>query len=110
MDKNVKLKRTVQKREDLNKVVKSQFVTFLQPEVEVDTDTVEELFRLYDKLYLEIPLEGPKSHSYLIEESSKLVTIDQEQDITPLLQEITDLRERLLQANERISELENQTN
>lgn len=110
MDKNVKLKRTVQKREDLDKVVKSQFTTFLQPEVEVDTDTVEELFRLYDKLYLEIPLEGPKSHSYLIEESSKLVTIDQEQDITPLLQEITDLRERLLQANERISELENQTN
>jgi hypothetical protein len=110
MDKNVKLKKTVQKREDLDKVVKSQFTTFLQPEVEVDADTVEELFRLYDKLYLEIPLEGPKSHSYLIEESSKLVTIDQEQDITPLLQEITDLRERLLQANERISELENQTN
>ena len=110
MAKSIRLKKTVQKKEDLEKVVSKQFITFIQPEQEVDTDTVDELFRLYDKLYLEIPLEGSKSHTFLIEESSKLVTITQQADIQPLLEEITDLRERLLEANEYISELENQSN
>lgn len=108
MAKKVKIEKTVQEKSDLTKVVSTQFTTFVQPTEEVDEDTVEELFRLYDKLYLEIPLEGSRSHTYLIEESSKLVSLEQEQDITPLLEEITDLRERLLQANERISELENE--
>lgn len=110
MAKSIRLKKTVQKKDDLDKVVSKQFTTFIQPEQEEDTDTVDELFRLYDKLYLEIPLEGSKSHTFLIEESSKLVTINQQADIEPLLEEITDLRQRLLEANEYISELENQGN
>ena len=107
MDKNVKLKRTVQKREDLDKVVKSQFTTFLQPEVEVDTDTVEELFRLYDKLYLEIPVIGEtNSHEYLIARSSELVNVDLDNEaIQPLLEEISDLRTELLAANQEIANL-----
>ena len=107
MAEKVKLERTVQEKDELVKVVRRQFNTFVQPVEVEDNDTVEELFRLYDKLYLEIPLEGDKSHTYLITESSKLVTIEQEQDIAPLLQEITELRQRLLEANEQISELEN---
>ena len=110
MAKSIRLKKTVQKKDDLEKVVSKQFATFIQPEQEEDTDTVDELFRLYDQLYLEISLEGPKSHTYLIEESSKLVSIDQQVNIQPLLEEITDLRQRLLEANEYINELENQGN
>jgi hypothetical protein len=108
MAEKVKLQRTVQEKDELAKVVNKKFNTFIQPEVEEDTDTIEDLFRLYDKFYLDIPLEGPKSHTYIITESSKLVSIEEEQDIAPLLQEITDLRQRLLEANEQISELENQ--
>lgn len=107
MDKNVRLSRTVQEKEDLSKVVSSTFTTFVQPENLPDPDTVDELFRLYDKLYLEIPVEGPKSHTYLIEESSKLVEVQQDNTaIQPLLDEITNLRERLLSANEQIFQLE----
>lgn len=110
MANNLRLTKTVQEKEELSKVVSREFTTFIQPELETDTDTVGELFRLYDKLYLEIPLEGTQSHTYLIRESSKLVSIEQEVDIQPLLEEITDLRQRLLEANEYISELENENN
>ena len=110
MAKSVRLKKTVQEKDELEKVVSRQFNTFVQPTQEADTDTVEELFRLYSKLYLEIPLEGAQSHTYLIEESSKLVSIDQQVDIQPLLEEISDLRQRILEANEYINELENENN
>lgn len=109
MVEKYRLTKTIQNREDLKKVVNSQFSTFTQPTVEENNDTVEELFRLYDALYLEIPLEGPQSHTYLIEESSKLVNITQgELDIQPLLDEISDLRQRLLDSEETILDLERQ--
>lgn len=111
MDKSIRLKRTITDREDSSIVISKEFTTFTQPEQEQDNDTVNELFRLYDKLYLTIPLEGPQSHSYLIEESSKLITIQKDNsEIQPLLDEITTLRERLLQANERLFQLEQDTN
>lgn len=107
MAENVRLIKTVQEKDKLRKIVSSTFTTFVQPSEEQDTDTVSELFRLYDKLYLQIPIEGPKSHTYLIEESSKLVDIQQDNEaIQPLLDEITELRERLLSANEQIFQIE----
>ena len=107
MAKNHRLQKTVQKKDELEKVVSRTFTTFTQPQSEDDPDTITELFRLYDKLYLSIPLEGASSHRYLIEQSSKLVDIVEEgPDIQPLLDEITDLRQRLLDANETINQLE----
>ena len=109
MAEKVRLQKTVRDKSNLVKVVAKEFTTFVQPDTLPDNDTVTELFRLYDKLYLEIPLEGPQSHTYLIEQSSKLISVvDDTQDIQPLLDEIADLRQRLLDANERNNELENQ--
>lgn len=108
MAEKYRLTKTILNKNELSKVIDSNFTTFSQPTVEQDNDTVQELFRLYDKLYLEIPLEGPQSHTYLIEESSKLVSVTQDLDIQPLLDEISELRQRLLDANEEILNLENQ--
>lgn len=108
MAEKYRLSKTLLNKNEASKVINSNFTTFSQPTTEQDTDTVQELFRLYDKLYLEIPLQGPQSHTYLIEESSKLVSITQELDIQPLLDEISELRQRLLDANEEILNLENQ--
>lgn len=111
MAEKIKLQNTIQQKEDLAKVVSKQFTTFTQPTDIESGDTVEELFRLYDKLYLEIPLEGPKSHTYLIEESSKLVSVTQEnEEIQPLLDEISELRERLLIANQQLVDLQIESN
>ena len=68
-----------------------------------------ELFRLYDKLYHNIPLEGEvNSHQYILNRSSELVNLEKtSEDIQPFLDEIAQLRQQLLDANETIFELEN---
>lgn len=95
-------------RDALNTVVDTQFNTFTQPIPQVDQDTVAELFRLYDKLYFSIPKEGEtNSHQYLIQRSSELVEFEKStEDVQPLLDEIGQLREQLLEANRQIFELE----
>jgi hypothetical protein len=97
---NIRLSKTVFKKDELEKAIDSSFKTFVDI-VEEDNDTVEELFRLYNKLFYEIPAEGAEnSHEYLIRESSKMVELEKEDlEVQPLLDEISDLRERLLQQN-----------
>jgi hypothetical protein len=107
MAEKVRLVKTVQQKDQFVKVVQREFTTFVRPTDLESGDTVQELIRLYDKLYLEIPLTGPLSHTYLIEESSKLVQLTQgNEDIQPLLDEINELRQRLLLANQQLIELQ----
>lgn len=107
MAEEVKLQKTVYDPIKFTKVVDTSFKTFAKPVPTVNTDTVEELFRLYDKLYLRIPIEGDtNSHQYLVTESSKLYLQQvQSVDIQPLLDEITQLRQELLLANQEIQAL-----
>lgn len=95
-------------KREVNTVVDTEFKTFTKPVEETDTDTVEELFRLYDKLYFTIPTEGEdKSHQYLLRRSSELTSLDKSsEDIQPLLDEVAQLRQQLLDANQQIFELE----
>lgn len=103
MANEVKIQKTVFNNDNFKKVVDTSFKTFTQPEVTETTDTVDELFRLYDKLFYSIPITGDKSHQYLVEKSTELYTLEQTQEeIQPLLDEISDLRERLLAANNEI--------
>lgn len=108
MAESYRFKKTVTGREEFTKAVDTGFKSFVDLTPEEDTDTVEELFRIYDKLYYEIPLEGnSNSHEFLIKESSKLINVEQDnEDIQPLLQEITELRTRLLEANQTIIDLQ----
>lgn len=111
MAEKYRLIKTVQNKDQFSKVVSNEFTTFVRETDEQVGDTVPELFRLYDKLYLDIPLFGAQSHTYLIEESSKLVQVTQDNDeIQPLLDEINELRERLLIANQQILQIQTQNN
>jgi len=108
---NIKVQKTVLKKDDFEKAVDTSFKTFVDPIQEEDTDTVDELFRLYDKLFYEIPIEGENnSHEYLVKESSKLVefTSDNE-EIQPLLDEISQLREQLLLVNQQLIEVQTES-
>ena len=104
----VNIYKEVYKKEEINTVIDTEFKTFTKPVEEVDTDTVEEFFRLYDKLYYTIPAEGEdKSHQYLLQRSSELTNLEQtSEDIQPLLDEVAQLRQQLLNANQQIFELE----
>lgn len=97
---NIRLNKTVYNRKELEKSIDSSFNTF-KDEIEEDTDTVAEFFRLYNKLFYEIQPEGESnSHEYIIKESSKLVKFERDDtEIQPLLDEISELRARLLEAN-----------
>jgi hypothetical protein len=102
---NIRTKKTVYSRDDFDKAVDRSFTTFVDIDEE-ENDTVEELLRLYDKLYYELPIEGETgSHEYIIKKSSKLVNIEKDlTEIQPLLDEITQLREQLLLANQQLIE------
>lgn len=108
MANNVQIQKTVYNSTEFSKVVDRSFSTFTQPVPEADTDTVEEFFRLYEKLYYVItPTGETDSHEYLIKKSSELVNFDRvTEDIQPLLDEIAQLRGQLLQANQQILDLE----
>ncbi len=110
MSKKVEIKKTVFDRNEYVSVIDNKFKFFKEPEPVVDPDTIEELFRLYDKLYVSIPIEGEdRSHQYLVERSSELYKIDtQLESIQPLLDEVASLRNQILESNRRILELETQ--
>ena len=106
---NIQIQKGSYNSTQYKKFIDTEFKTYVPEEVIVDTDTVEELFRLYDKLYFRIPLEGEtNSHQYLLRRSSEQVDFEKStEDIQPFLDEIAQLRQQLLDANETIFELEN---
>jgi hypothetical protein len=110
MANEINIHKTVLKKDEFDRVVDTSFSTFVDPVAEVNNDTVEELFRLYDKLYYEIPIEGTtQSHTYLVQKSSKLVNLEKDlTDVQPLLDEISELRERLLVINQEKIEIQTQ--
>jgi hypothetical protein len=108
MANDIQIQKTVFNSTEFGKIVNRNFSTFTQPVPEEDTDTVDEFFRLYEKLYLVIDVEGEtNSHEYLIRRSSELVNFERNtEEIQPLLDEIAQLREELLRANQQILDLE----
>ena len=87
MDKKVQIQKTVLDRAGFKDFIDNKFNFFKEPEPIVDPDTVEELFRLYDKLYMQIPIDtDEQSHKYIVEQSSELYQDDKQlESIQPLL-------------------------
>ena len=104
----IRIEKDSYRLKQFDRVIDREFKTFIEPQPEVDTDTVEELFRLYDKLFYSIPIEGESnSHQFIIKKSSELATYEKyTEDIQPLLDEIANLRQQLLETNESLLEFE----
>lgn len=109
MSNKVRLTKSYFNSSEARKVVDTEFTQII-PDIQPETnDTVVELFRLYEKLYFSIPVQGSlNSHEYIIRRSSELVQLEEnEENIQPFLDEIAQLREQLLIANQQILELQN---
>lgn len=108
MGKNIKIQKTVYKKDSFGKVVDRGFKSFVSAEEITDGRTVKQFFKDYEDLYLDIPVEGDgESHRYLVERSSELLDLeDNLQDIQPLLDEIAELREQLLESLTKNIDLE----
>src|SRR5210317_1600402 len=107
MANELRIKKTQLNKEDLDKVIDRSFSTFGQPVPAEDGVTVEEFFIYYEELFNEIPLNGPtNSHEYLVKTSGGLLEFEKDtEDIQPLLDEIAQLRQQLLEANQEIIDL-----
>lgn len=108
MAEKIELRNSTVNLNEFQQVVDTSFKYFTKPVEQQDPDTVEELFRLYRKLFFSIPATGTNSHETLVLESLKVYTLDLTSQTAPLQAEITDLRRRLLEANEQIQELTQQ--
>lgn len=90
-------------------VVDRNFTQLIKPNetvIDQSTFTIEDFFKLYDELFFDIPKEGDtNSHQELVTRSSEYLGIKSENsiDIQLLLDEITQLRQELLDANETIA-------
>ena len=105
MSVEVNTSRAVFGKRKFTEVVDTDFSTFGLGDEGLPI-SIEEFFNLYEDIYLDIPLTGENSHTYLINRSSELVNVDTENTETALLfQEINDLREQVSSGSILQSEL-----
>ena len=95
------------------KVIDTQFSQLLnaQESEEQPTFTLDDFFQLYEQLFFQIPKEGDtNSHRFILEkEADYLGVIINQDDIQALLDEITTLRQQILDTQVTINELKNIT-
>jgi hypothetical protein len=108
----IPIRNTVYSKDNFTKVINTQFSEFnIIPPVLPET-TLENFFELYDELFNDIPREGDiNSHRFIIEREADYlgVRIADDNEVQALLQEITDLRQQLLEAETTNANLSTQT-
>ena len=90
------------------KVINTQFSQLLNNvSEETPVFTIEDFFQLYEQLFYQIPKEGDtNSHRYIIEkEADYLDIIINQDDIQALLEEITTLRQQVLDTQSALDEI-----
>ena len=106
MANEIKIAKQVFDKQAYTQNKSTHFTYFVDREAVQDPDTAIELFRLYDKLFFQLPAEGNNSHQTFVEKSSQIYTVPLDESvIQPLLDEIAELRARLLEANQENLEL-----
>jgi hypothetical protein len=107
----IPVQKTVFNKDTYERVVDTQFHQFLNQGTVEDTlsFTVDDFFQLYEDLFYQIPKEGDaNSHRYILQREADYlgVSISQE-DVQALLNEITSLRQQVLETQQIINDLTN---
>ena len=111
MSEEINFNKTVFNKAQYIKTIDTAFselgVTTVQEQLDTQP-TVEEFFSLYNQLFYEIPEFGEiNSHEFLIQQSSEYINFEANQEtIDKLQEEISLLREELLDSQKQIVELE----
>ena len=110
----IPIEKTVYDKNTFSKVVDTQFNQLLTNAGEGETPsfTIDDFFQLYEDLFYQIPKEGDSnSHRYILnKEADYLGVIVNQDDIQALLDEITSLRQQLLDTQQIVSSLSSTTN
>jgi hypothetical protein len=107
MSEVIRLDKQIFSKGDFEKVVDKSFKQLIKPTTET-AFTLSDFFELYDNLFFEIPKEGDlDSHRFILNRTAEYlgVNISEDIDIQALLNEITSLRQELLDANKTLLDL-----
>jgi hypothetical protein len=109
MSENIPIEKQVFDKNTFIKVIDTQFHQLLNNQVaeETPTFTIDDFFELYEQLFYQIPKEGDtNSHMYIIQkEADYLGIIINQDDIQALLDEITTLRQQVLDTQTALNDL-----
>jgi hypothetical protein len=104
----INIEKTVFDKDAFGKVIDTEFRQLISniPE-ETSVFTLEDFFQLYEQLFYQIPKEGDTdSHRYMLEKSADyLGVIVNQDDIQALLEEITTLRQQVLDTQSALDEI-----
>lgn len=102
----IELNQNIYSRESFNKLIDNSFKQLLNNEEENTSLSVNDFFELYEELFYQIPKDGENnSHKYILDKTADYlgVKINDETDVQLLLEEITLLRNELLDANKALN-------
>ena len=108
MAENINLNKEVFNKRDYQKTINTSFTQLDVPSVQeqlTQQTTVPEFFNLYNELFYEInELGETNSHEYLIKTSSQYINFNENDELIQALQnEIAQLREELLEAQQQLA-------
>ena len=104
----IPVQKTVFNKDTYGRVIDTQFTQLIPPpEEETLSFTVDDFFELYDQLFYQIPKEGDtNSHQYILQREADYLGISLSQDdVQALLDEITSLRQQVLDTQTIINDL-----
>jgi len=105
----IPIERQVFDKDAFSRVVNTRFSQLINQQQDEETPefTLEDFFELYENLFYQIPKEGDtNSHRYMLERSAEyLGIIVSQDDIQALLDEITNLRQQVLDLQTTLSEI-----
>jgi hypothetical protein len=105
----IPIEKQVFDKNQFGKVIDTEFTQLLNQQTEIPTPTftLDDFFTLYDQLFFQIPKEGDaNSHRYILQrEADYLGVIIDQDDIQALLDEITALRQQVLDAQTALNEI-----
>jgi hypothetical protein len=105
----ISLDKNVFNKKDFEKLINTKFTQLINDEVNVEeTFNLDDFFQLYEELFFQIPKEGDiNSHRYILNKEAEYlgININDQVNIQALLDEITSLRNELLDANKTLLDL-----
>jgi hypothetical protein len=103
----IPVQKTVFSKDQYSRVIDTQFSQFASQEEEALSFTIDDFFELYDQVFYQIPRDGESnSHQYILQREADYLGISLSQDdVQALLDEITSLRQQLLDSQTIINEL-----
>jgi len=105
----IPVQKTVFNKDTYSRVIDTQFHQLINQGVVEETPsfTVDDFFQLYEDLFFQIPKEGEtNSHRYILQKEADYLGVSISQDdVQALLNEITSLRQEVLDAQQTIKDL-----